>query len=321
MRLLRGILVRLTEKSGIAEVPELPSLLRVLATQTAPPSTGSSEASHQPFAEFFVREVMFDENRSETLTGTLRALHRVAGMVRDRISTDMWRVLSSLKLPERFAEERLIRDATQSIEHDGAWGTERLAEALDEMNRLVGGLAAFGGLAMESMTRGQGWRFLDMGRRMERSTQMIRLLHGTVVTVGSNEGPLLEALLEIADSSMTYRRRYLTTLQTGPVLDLLLADETNPRSLVFQLIALQEDVEHLPRESSLPGRGAEQRLMLRAVTSIRLADIGVLESDVGGERPHLKALLDQLKHDLPVLSDAITQNYLSHLQASRHLLV
>jgi len=323
VRLLRGILVRVTENSGIAEAPELPALLRVLALQTARPPSSPPDAPHHPAAESFIREVLFDENRTETLNGTLRALHRVAGMVRDRISTDMWRVVSNLKFPDistEGLENRLLHDGIHATQRNGSTGIEMLGDVLDEMNRLVSGLAAFGGLATESMTRGQGWRFLDMGRRLERSLQMVRLLHGTLVTVSANEGPILEALLEIADSSMTYRRRYLGSLQTAPVLDLLLSDETNPRSLVFQLMALSEDVEHLPpRELLLPGRSAEQRLMLSCVTQVRLADIANLASDLGGIRPHLQELLDRLRHDLPLLSDAITQNYLSHLQASRHL--
>jgi len=323
VRLLRGILVRVTENSGIAEAPELPALLRVLALQTARPPSSPPDAPHHPAAESFIREVLFDENRTETVNGTLRALHRVAGMVRDRISTDMWRVVSNLKFPDistEGLENRLLHDGIHATQRNGSTGIEMLGDVLDEMNRLVSGLAAFGGLATESMTRGQGWRFLDMGRRLERSLQMVRLLHGTLVTVSANEGPILEALLEIADSSMTYRRRYLGSLQTAPVLDLLLSDETNPRSLVFQLMALSEDVEHLPpRELLLPGRSAEQRLMLSCVTQVRLADIANLASDLGGIRPHLQELLDRLRHDLPLLSDAITQNYLSHLQASRHL--
>jgi hypothetical protein len=123
------------------------------------------------------------------------------------------------------------------------------------------------------MTRGQGWRFLDMGRKLERSLHTIALVRLTLGTAQGAEGPLLEALLEIADSSMTYRRRYLGSLRTAAVLDLLLADETNPRSLAFQMAALADDVEHLPRETEHPGRGPEQRLMLSALTSLRLADV------------------------------------------------
>src|SRR5207253_10190761 len=158
---------------------------------------------------------------------TLQSLYRVAGSVRDRISMDMWRVLSGLDL----------FDPRKNYGWNGSPDQEltTLSDLLDILNRSVITLAAFGGLAMESMTRGHGWRFLDMGRKVERSLHMMGLIRATLATVCANEGPLLEALLEIADSSMTFRRRYLSTLQAAPVLDLLLADESNPRSLAYQL--------------------------------------------------------------------------------------
>ena len=81
------------------------------------------------------------------------------------------------------------------------------------------------------MTRGPGWRFLDMGRRIERAVHALALLRSTLVEPAADEDPVFEALLEIADSSMTYRNRYLTNLQLPPLLDLLLTDETNPRSV------------------------------------------------------------------------------------------
>ena len=89
---------------------------------------------------------------------------------------------------------------------------------------------------------------------------------------------MLEALLEIADSSMTYRRRYLSSSQAAPVLDLLLADETNPRSLAFQLAALAESIDRLPRDPTRPGRSAEQRLVLADLTEVRLAELDALAS-------------------------------------------
>ncbi len=342
VRLLRGILVRMLEKSGVAEVPELPFLLRVLAIQAPPKvqtpsspfgptaslpsliqlsSSTPDSAASPAHAESLIREVLFDADRPGSVTETLRLLHRVAGMVRDRISTDMWRVVSGLKFsgPRGTIEHFPLRNGAPLMSHDGPDPAETLSDALDEMNRLIGGLAAFSGLAMESMTRGQGWRFLDMGRRLERSMHLVRLLHGTLVAVSANEGPLLEALLEIADSSMTYRRRYLSSVQTAPVLDLLLADETNPRSLVFQLAALADDVDHLPRDLTHSGRSAEQRLTLSAVTSLQLADIDRLAAPTDGVRRELEDLLARLQREIPVLSDTLTQNYLSHLQPSRHL--
>jgi uncharacterized alpha-E superfamily protein len=214
----------------------------------------------------------------------------------------MWRVLTSLnEFPDEVTE---------------------LGEVLDLINRHISTLAAFGGLAMESMTRSQGWRFLDMGRRLERSLHLLRLLFGTLIHQSPAEGNLLEAVLEIADSLMTYRRRYLSSLQAAPVLDLLLADESNPRSLAFQLVSLMEDVEALPREANSPGRSAEERLMLSCVTTLRLAEISELsEVDSKGLRTRLAELLSKLETDLWKLSDTITQHYLIHLQRTRHLAV
>lgn len=311
-RLLRGILGRMTERSGSVEIPELPALYRVLG-QLAPvsPAPYSRSPRRPASSEEDLWAVLFDGQRNGGLTATLRALIRVAGMTRNNISLDMWRAISSLN-PDRLTA------AVQQRETKGAHRT--LGDVLDLLDRTVLTLCAFGGLAMESMTRGQGWRFLDMGRRLERSLHMVALLRGALGRVQGPEGSVLEAVLEVAESSMTYRRRYMSSLQTSPVLDLLLADESNPRSLAFQLVALQEDVENLPREGTRPGRGPEQRIMLSALTSIRLAEIDRLgQVDDSHDRPHLEALLKGLAEELLALSDSITRRYLSHLQPSRHL--
>jgi uncharacterized alpha-E superfamily protein len=170
------------------------------------------------------------------------------------------------------------------------------------------------------MTRGPGWHFLDMGRRLERAVYTVDLLRSLLVDVGEHEATVLETLLEIADSSMTYRSRYLTTLQCAPVLDLLLMDETNPRSVLYQLMALAEHVEHLPRNHARPSLSPAQRLALMALTSLRLAEIDVLcEIRADGHRPQLETLLTRLRTDLPALSDAMIHHYLSHAESSRHL--
>ena len=100
---------------------------------------------------------------------------------------------------------------------------------LAHLNRMITDLAAFSGMEMENMTRGHGWRFLDVGRRLERAMQ--RDEPGATGAVGRPVGhAVLEPLLEIADSSMTYRRRYFARPQLSPVLDLLLLDDTNTRA-------------------------------------------------------------------------------------------
>jgi uncharacterized alpha-E superfamily protein len=134
-----------------------------------------------------------------------------------------------------------------------------LGDAIERMNQLVLAMAAFNGLSLENMTRGQGWRFTDLGRRLERSLFLLTVFQHTMVTPcrdeqRPDETRLLEALLETADSAITYRRRYLGTVQPAPVLDLLATDETNPRALVFRC-ARRDTSSACPRRR----RGARTR--------------------------------------------------------------
>jgi uncharacterized circularly permuted ATP-grasp superfamily protein/uncharacterized alpha-E superfamily protein len=301
-RLLRGIVVRIGERSGIGDSPELPALLFALKTQADAQATGP-DAVDDPFAR--VLPAVFDLENRNSLASVVRSVRHVASVVRDLISLDMWRVVTMLG---DWANEPADRDG----------GTPTPAEVLDVLNRNVITLVAFGGLAAESMTRGEGWRFLDMGRKLERAVHTINLLRATLVTPAPQEGPVLDAVLEIIDSRMTYRRRYLSSLRAEAVLDLVVEDETNPRSLAAQLADLADDVDHLPR-SSESGRSPEQRFALAALGSVRFAEPEKLAMVDNSTRPALKELLDHVGNWMPVLSDAITQQYLSHLQVSRHL--
>lgn len=134
-----------------------------------------------------------------------------------------------------------------------------------------------------------------------------------------SETAVMEALLEIADSLMTYRSRYLSTLQPAPVLDLLLNDETNPRSIGFQLAALSDHIESLPRDQSIPARSKEQRLGISALTGVRLADLTDLCLAEGGVREKLDRLLRRLVLLLRNLSDTIAHTYLVHAGPSRQM--
>ena len=301
-RLLRGIVVRLTERSGLADSPELPSLLRALAAQ-ADPKWPRAHAPSDPFGR--VSPAVFDRADPNSLASIVGSVRLVASVVRDLISLDMWRVINTLsKLP---GEPKL-----------GADDEPTPADVLDLLNRTVMTLAAFGGLVSESMTRGEGWRFLNMGRKLERSLHLIGLLRATLVTPAAHEGPVLDAVLEVVDSGMTYRRRYMSSLRAEAVLDLVVEDETNPRSLATQLAALVDDVDHLPRPAGA-GRAPEQRFALAALASVRLAEPERLAMVEDGARPELRDLLSHVSGWLPILSDAITQQYLSHLQTSRHM--
>jgi uncharacterized alpha-E superfamily protein len=160
---------------------------------------------------------------------------------------------------------------------------------------------AFSGLEMENMTRGHGWVFLDLGRRLERGADLARLV-GAAHAGGEHSELLLEPLLEIADSVMTYRRRYFAEPQWPGVLDLLLQEPTNPRSLAFQLAALAQLAPSLPAKANPEGvRQFRQRLDdLRATLARAFAN---------DTRPDLAAV-DQ---ELGALSDLLTHVYFNHV--------
>jgi len=307
VRLLRSIVARLTGESEPGVMPELTALLRALADQgqTRPEFVLHTAGEAVSMAEHETLAFIFDERRAGSLRATLGAIHQVASIVRDRISLDSWRILS--RVEEDFPAIYPLAGMQFGDVH-----------AL--LNQMVLNLSAFSGLGMESMTRGPGWRFLDMGRRLERSLHTISLLRNTLSAATADENSVLEALLEIADSSMTYRNRYLTILQLPPVLDLLMTDESNPRSIAFQLVALARHVEHLPRDQAHPLLSSEQRIMTSVLAGLRLADIDTLcHIDHEGQRKALDRLLARLASQLRNLSEEITHTYLVHAGPSRQM--
>jgi uncharacterized alpha-E superfamily protein len=140
------------------------------------------------------------------------------------------------------------------------------------------------------------------------------------VTLRADMIPTLEAVLEVADSSMTYRYRYLTSLQLAPVLDLLLVDETNPRAVGFQLSALADHLRALAAERGDSLQSPEQKILLGAQATLRLADVeGLCEPEQDHVRRHLEQFLDRLTAFLPQLSDSLTYTYLTHTVTTRQL--
>ena len=192
--------------------------------------------------------------------------------------------------------------------------------ALNLLDNAIMTLSAFSGLVMESMTRGHGWRFLDIGRRMERAVQMVELLRHGLGFDPVTESGQLEVLLEIADSSLTYRSRYLTSMQADLVLDLLLLDEANPRSIAFQLARLREHIDQLPDSRSLIRRPTEAHIAVRLMTAVELADVTELARANGrGRWDNLEELLNTLAFELRVLSETLTRAYFNRAIPTRQM--
>jgi uncharacterized circularly permuted ATP-grasp superfamily protein len=177
------------------------------------------------------------------------------------------------------------------------------------------------GLSSESMSRGQSFRFMEIGRRLERALYTISLLRAVceLPPAAANSG--WEMVLAVTDSLMTYSRRYRAHVEAGAVLDLLLHDEHNPRSVGYQLVRLQEHIAGLPRKASLPYRSAEERAVLEALTALRVADVDGLSRPVWDEKTYdaLSQLFARLSALLLTLSDVLTRRYFSHTELPQQL--
>jgi uncharacterized alpha-E superfamily protein len=234
------------------------------------------------------------------LRAIIEATFRAGSMARDRLSADTWRVLTQLH------DQVLEFELRQRLE---------LQDGLESLNRLMLGFSAFSGLSMENMTHGHGWRFADIGRRIERAFHVARLIQSTLVAADAPAA--FEGILEVADSTITYRSRYRGFVAFEPVLDLVLTDETNPRSIAFQLVAIDRHLAALPRSERGAGLSSAARTALRALTSVRLADFTLLARvSASGRREKLDELLAALEADLPLFAEQLTLSYLAHAEPS-----
>ena len=180
--------------------------------------------------------------------------------------------------------------------------------------------ATVAGLAAENMVRSGGRLFLDLGRRVERAWATARIMAQALDQQGPAQqpGPLepgLRLALELCDSVITYRSRYLTTLQPGPVLDLVLADEGNPRALAFQLAAIRDILAELARVPGSPLPTAASSL-LRQVREIARDAATVPEPQTGASLP---AQLRAVEKGVTALSNQISRQYFSVLASVRQV--
>jgi len=305
-RLLRTTLMRLaSDEEHDAEV--IGVLLRLLVEQgmLEPGFIVEGMQHGLPDVRLALPGIAFNELESGSLGSVLTHLIRHASVVRDRISLDAWRIVRQLDQRGRQASEK-------AHAYD-------LTDVLEIVQDVIVELAAFAGLGSESMTQTLGWRFLQLGRRLERAWQVTALVRGTMCRARVEDPAVFEAVLEIADSVMTYRSRYLANLQVAPVIDLLLCDETNPRSVVFQLSSMEDHIAHMPRHQQQAPRTHEERLVLSMLNAVRLAEVNDLAPvDASGQRRGLDRLLVRILDQLPKLSDAISGRFLIHAGLSQH---
>jgi len=204
------------------------------------------------------RAALHDEDAAGSVIHLLRSSHRTGASMRERLSPDFWALL--LRLETHLST-----------------GLDALSEAdiLQQVESALQMLAALAGLSQENMNRVAGWRFLDMGRRVERGINICRFTR--TLASGTSTIDDLDLLLDLADSQITYRARYLVGLALTPVRDMTMLDPFNTRSLAFQLGVLKTHLAELP---SLLGDGMleePQKVLVALAAEVQTADADDLD--------------------------------------------
>ena len=226
----------------------------------------------------------------EAVAVRLKQLARTAFALRDRLSPDNVRIVNQL--------------TSDPIFQRGA----SLPLALAWLDRAVTGMTTLSGHVLDGMTRSTGWRFLSIGRRLERLGNLCSTL-----LVAMSEGPThpLDWLLDLADSTGTYRLRYQVAPEWLPVLDILVRDDTNPRSVAFQVKGL---VEYVAKLEQSHGRFASD-VLLPGEAALR----ALAPHDLHPDSARTTETLEQLRRAAVAVSDELALKFFSHA-ASRSVL-
>jgi uncharacterized circularly permuted ATP-grasp superfamily protein/uncharacterized alpha-E superfamily protein len=297
VRILRAVTSRVSdEPAGALEVAR-----KLLIPYSHASDTPIEEIAGEHALAAELQLLIYSPRHSRGLQRLLSRVEQTAWSVRDRLSLDTWRtihvmtgrMLPPLDIPFEAAGARFYLDT------------------------LVRRAAALSGLAAENMTRGPNWLFMDLGRRVERAQHLAWLVRQTVGHADARETEHMRIILEIADSAMTYRSRYLNAFQLVPFVDLLLLDENNPRSCAFQLAAIEHHLRDLPRitmaqRNDVPGSIAHE--MRGTTANANPARLAFCEA---GTRSGLIELTDSISSSAAELSDAIAGAYFQHASRSR----
>src|SRR5216684_793858 len=276
LRLVRALGTLRDPGKGAATVPHsVERIQRLLVTWGA-----TSQATRAQPAKV-AAEALQSEDKFGSALSLVRAAQRTATSLRERLSPDAWQVIT--EMAERLAQE--VDD------DDGVVSAAELT--LQE-------LASFAGLAQENMNRAAGWRFLEMGRRAERAINTMRFARQFAYDEAGGED--LDILLTLVDCQITYRSRYLVGPLLAPVRDLVVLDPYNPRSVAFQVSALNDHIAALP---SLKQHGLierPQRLAVALQAMLTTSEAASLDTKT----------LFALEQDLLNLADAIGLHYFPH---------
>ena len=251
-------------------------------------------------------EMMFDATKNGGLSYNFSLFSRSVNAVRDHWSTDTWRVLRSM-------EELWVEASTSHLTHF------KMIAMLDE---LITSMVAFIGLNRESISREQGWSLLNTGRKIESGLLLVNMMRATLVNKHDEQVAynLQEAVLRSNDSLVNYRYKYKVHLQLPLVLDLMLLDSNNPRSLIYQVVRIKNYLESMPNPQKV-AMPEHLRLTTELYEQLKNADKDFLTAidNTMGSYENLDSFLADMYTYLATIPNAISKTYFKHTQPQRQL--
>jgi uncharacterized circularly permuted ATP-grasp superfamily protein/uncharacterized alpha-E superfamily protein len=280
LRLVRALLARMSESdSSEPEIEPITSLL--LSWSVVPKDLPTT----RPVA--IARAALQRGDHPGSVPALARAARSTGSVIRDRLSPDTWLTLT-----------RLV--ATCDSPLGGSSDFEAaMAERVEAALRII---ASFSGLAQENMTRLGGWRFLELGRRIERAIVTCRFVR----QFGARLDRGLDTLLELCDSRITYRQRYVMVASRAPVIDLTLLDPSNPRSVAFQFDQIEGHLDAMPHMRSDGRLSLPRQISMATAAKLHTADAARVEDNL------ILATETALMH----LSEAISSTFLGRNEPS-----
>jgi uncharacterized alpha-E superfamily protein len=282
LRLVRALINRVAEADAAA-APVIASIGALLGAWNAIPN----ETDRAP-ATFTARAALTRGDLEGALPRLVGSARAAASVIRDRFSPDAWRAINDLAT---MIAAPLAIGPTESA----------IAERVEAALRIISSLS---GLAQENMTQLAGWRFLELGRRIERALLTCRLTRCFAQALAPDDE--LDVLLELADSQISYRQRYVMIAARAPVIDLVMLDPNNPRSVVFQLDRIETHLGVLPGQNATGRLSPVQQIAAAIATRLRTADATAIDD----------GLITDIEQSLMKLSNAISSTYLTNTERS-----
>ena len=303
----------LPEKHALGDV----TLVNDVLTKNAPEAVAAKKRRHQAvgsnageltslsqvfppadrLSEYRLLQAVHDVELPGSLAADIRRAVWSATQVKERLSVDHWHSINSLQ------HKLKALDPT----------TLSAREALVFLDQVMLVSSSLNGFTMDNMTRDDGWRFLVVGRRIERLVSLSTVVRHCLWELLDQHNDGLEWLLELTDSIITYRSRYSRRPELLPVMDLIVFDADNPHAIFFQVMAIQRYLDRLRRvlgETPID-------LLVDSAMALQTFDLAGLEV-VNGEVPRaaceqLVVVLDNLISAAQKLSDQLAMRYFTHV--------